>query len=1269
MKEKIYKFFESNTPTVVIKEIENSDVDVVIIENLHFTTEDDLMGILSKKKLSKENISDSDKSKFIGNLKPHETHINRDYGIQPSSTTPLSWFHHDEESLRNLSSITKEKGNNKVLILGNAGLGKTHELKHLALEIWEDKSDPRIPIYSNFKNFTTQNVLEGFIYKKWKLIDNAIFIFDGIDEIQDIKDFISKLQNFIIALEREDAIFSMVISCRTNIYESLAKSISGFKIFYLKELVYLQGKRLLKIWSGSIIDDFSFNQNHLNFLRNPFQIKRLSEYINTHNKLPSNTAILWKSYIDDRLSYDASNKFKRIDLNTPLIKSYSKKISLINELRKSNVFNPDQLFKITKNSSSDCNEFMMNPLLDKVPASEDWYFVHRNIQEYFAALTISDMEFDDIIDIIQIENTGKTNPSLFNTISFLLNILDETDEKYVPLITWFLDNEPELLFKAEGDRISPDIREKVFKNYFQKECKEKTLWISTKRSFSVPEIAIFGSVPNNLTYLLGEIEDKKNHNRVIISAINLLAFFDIPRNEIPKLKTFLIDCLRDPEYNISIKSQIIDCITKQKLSENDDEYIDSIFAIFTKDSGNEINSILLYLIEDHPNPDRFFEFIYNEFLRAEGIQPRANDDGVDRRNDYKVKGLILKLEAPENFLAIAKHLFSYESKNILTAHSSLLQSFVEKCINLIEIDNSFINNILSYIKNDTLLYSRRSILKSIINRSGTNQRAISHLLNNFTFDRISFILTSILNYDSLNIVCEKMIELGLTGETVERFRNNIAYDSNRELAQRFEDIMGEKGIVFQSKLHSKEDKQNQETAFLNRIQSNFDILFQPDRIIAEIEAIFIDNDHIPMTSNLIHDMTMKWYNENGHAGELIKPLAVLQDLSNRHGINQFDLVREKLESDEFYRMDEIMTVIQRYEKDQRKYTVSKKQKLIISEWCERTSKSIDLEKIIIWGKSKGFGLTEDFDKLKVIFFYLDHFSFILDQSFLLDCVQFFNMGISNFDNENFESLYNKINDKDLFDARVIDNVQHKRLTSFALSRHVDYALENSLKQAYPKIRDYLTNLDAHHNESKKLKLYLERSSDSSVLKDCCTNIHSSICWSAIEILVERKEEKVLCIQLAHEYLDSGKDIFISNAIKVLFYWKESDAIRELIKVVDKGLLRVLSDNKFNDYDAVESYDIIEELYEVFYISPTEGLEGNFGKTFTQTYISNLSVSDEGYEGVQSVLQRINTRLKDSGDDLFYINLLIDKSKNRHVISKSESYNFKKALKIVEQLCD
>jgi hypothetical protein len=117
---------------------------------------------------------------------------------------------------------------------------------------------------------------------------------------------------------------------------------------------------------------------------------------------------------------------------------------------------------------------------------------------------------------------NKTHPSLFNTITFLINILD--NDKSEQIIKWLEKNDPEILFTADSDRVNSEVRKIVFQNYFKKTCIENTFWISHNRSFSVEMIAKFGNSKDNFNYLISIIENTNNHFRFIISALDLLVY-------------------------------------------------------------------------------------------------------------------------------------------------------------------------------------------------------------------------------------------------------------------------------------------------------------------------------------------------------------------------------------------------------------------------------------------------------------------------------------------------------------------------------------------------------------------------------------------------------------------------------------------------------------------------------------------------------------------------------------------------------------------------
>lgn len=79
------------------------------------------------------------------------------------------------------------------------------------------------------------------------------FILDGLDEIAEIQDFVSEMENFI-KKRNEDKNINVVISCRTNIYEKYLVKISGFKYFYLEGLTDKQINNILeKRMSKSLI--------------------------------------------------------------------------------------------------------------------------------------------------------------------------------------------------------------------------------------------------------------------------------------------------------------------------------------------------------------------------------------------------------------------------------------------------------------------------------------------------------------------------------------------------------------------------------------------------------------------------------------------------------------------------------------------------------------------------------------------------------------------------------------------------------------------------------------------------------------------------------------------------------------------------------------------------------------------------------------------------------------------------------------------------------
>jgi hypothetical protein len=77
-----------------------------------------------------------------------------------------------------------------------------------------------------------------------------------------------------------------------------------------------------------------------------------------------------------------------------------------------------------------------------------------------------------------------------------LNLIsDETI--YNSLINWLLSNDYEILFNADSDRITEDIKSKVLISLFTKNCIEDNLWINDAKG-----IASFSECNSNIEYLI-----------------------------------------------------------------------------------------------------------------------------------------------------------------------------------------------------------------------------------------------------------------------------------------------------------------------------------------------------------------------------------------------------------------------------------------------------------------------------------------------------------------------------------------------------------------------------------------------------------------------------------------------------------------------------------------------------------------------------------------------------------------------------------------------
>lgn len=1191
------------------------------------------------------------------------------YISQTNNSFANSWFNESKEN-NILKKVIFDK--DKIVLLGNPGLGKSTELEMLFSDLWEEKDENGlIPFLINLKNFRKTNRFDDLIpYLEWKSLSSVIFILDGLDEIADIQDFISALEVFIS--QNKLLNIRYVLSCRTNIYQKYLVNISNFSTFFLDDLNREQSRNLLIKKYDIEIDKFNLLEIHQNYLKTPFFLDLFASYILVNKTLPQTDSEMWELFIKKTLDIYTKKQVKKKIVDRVKLINDLKKVSFVNELMQKNYSSNEELHLILNGNHLD---FIENPFFVELDNdSSNWNFVHRQIQEYFVAKILSGKSVEEILSIIKIPNIDieVIHPSLFNSMTFLINLLDRDSTTFIDLISWIQTNQIELLFKADSDRTS-SFKVQVFQNYFSTQCVEKTFWIGNNSTFSAKEIADFGDCDDNFNFLLNFIKDHDAHFRVRISALELLSFFEVAINRKSEIKDFYMRLLFDVDETYSIKSKVIKCITTQNLCYNNDEYLDSILEIFREDTNKEINRALLSLIRDYVNGDRLFWYIKLEFLRENKIIKRKEIDKVHRGNNWVLQEFLLKVENSDYFIELMAYYF-IRGHN-LDLGNELAEKILKRCLFFSVKEDDFTIRFLAAINGKTEYYRHERLLKEIVLQSNSQSKATKYLLENNAFDTIRSFLSGFINSESLVFVKNHFLEGKVTAQEIEYFRNSIGNSNDKLLGEEFNIIMLGCGINFVEAYFTKDNFDEYQVENNLKHQHNFDILFEKDKLLDEIKIVFQEN-MLVINESEIRKIESDWYEKNGYSSNTIDTsLEILNTLVYHYNKNlTFQEVQFLLEND-FIRFDKIKSLIKGNVNSNVRFVVSDVQKADIIGWCIKASSEINFNEIIKLYDNDSFNYGLDYEKLKTILSFLDEYEFELPKEFLLNSLEYFDTDRFNENDDVCDKLFTRIDDVKIFNERIVYNILNKKMFSFVTDRHVSYALEHKLEDTFSFIRNYFKGKSPSYNLDSKLEKYIELTQDFGLLKECCEDVNNHICWSACDILMKlNKKERDFCKEKAIEYLElkveEDKKHFLSQALGILFELNCREVLNYVLKSPEQDLLSWVNESKFSNYSIIEDYNILEKLFYMIYNKDVDEIKSSSYISFFNRYVFNLSkASDESYSKIQQIFLGIKSKLTSeiSDNQLFYVNHLIENSTKSYINSKSKPMKFDEALRKVEEI--
>ncbi|MBM6695340.1 metallophosphoesterase [Pseudoflavonifractor capillosus] len=431
-----------------------------------------------------------------------------------------------EKRLSLRSAVQKHK---KILLLCDAGIGKSIELSNLAHEL----SDRFHTFLYPLENYTGQEIQDLLPVSYRQLPPNRIaLLLDGYDELESkvAKTFRNKLKSYT----QDATAINIVISSRSNFCGNESSNESQtFPGFYVYTLEKLDEEDVRKYLKFSEIDANSFwNCAYVkgvsDLVFNPFYLVRLSRIYTIDNDLPP------KNQLMDRLiteTFEVDDRKFSGELDDQYLELFSslEMLALAMQLMHRQSFDDREEYQ-TLVSAPERSLIKKSGLLRR--ESTGWKFSHNNFREYLAAKCLSRLPKDFVIPIFY--DGTNIKPHWANTLGYLTGF-----DLGWSLIDWLMENSPSALVKFEPDRLDLELRIEVFKRIFNK---FERLRLHFNDDLCNPaEFAHFVNSNEILSFLLDRISAPRHHVSQY-TAVNLLRHYPSLFDKENAVRNILLDC-------------------------------------------------------------------------------------------------------------------------------------------------------------------------------------------------------------------------------------------------------------------------------------------------------------------------------------------------------------------------------------------------------------------------------------------------------------------------------------------------------------------------------------------------------------------------------------------------------------------------------------------------------------------------------------------------------------------------------------------------------
>ena len=1159
----------------------------------------------------------------------------------------------------------------RIVLLGDAGSGKTTELKMLCADLCKE-NQILIPIFTSLGSYLPENKIENFLPAFWNKVRASLLliVFDGLDEI--IPSHFHHVIKQLIHFSESNPEIRMLISIRTNFYDLYPEfsqgTLQGFEPYFLDDITFQQAKAYFEAkYPGSNADGFIeevFKKNMSDLLRNAFFLLLLADVFSQDESLPISRGELYELFVNKLISADIEKYSATINLRSKRYEIFSllQKIAIAMEMLCQKQISETKLLELI--SSDEYELLKYSSLINRREHNTTfWQFTDNNIQEFLAARIMKDLEYEQVLELITFSSEyHRLNPSWVNTLAFLFSTLDDNPDLKENLLEWLTKNEPESIIKFETERLEEPVRIRVFKEIFN-HYKEHKLRIKSKK-FNDSDLANFGQSEEILNFLLNEIQIEENTIPVKISAIEILEHFRIPSSSLAiRVKDVLFEQI---DKNIA-ESYLLNCIiyALKNLKCFKTEIIHEIMHKIGWMKDQYVRAAVYSILYESKMADEYVGYLIEGCELRDKVIPGQRDKVNLMDENWNLNECLKSITSPCSIRTFIGHILKEAGFNWYY-HSDVLDAFISNVIKAHCIDKDLFYLMLAWFMLEvryTIDKDGKSLIR-FFNQTGTRDAAFRELWTENTAKQDSkhrFGSALLFTKDHIELVINEYLGNKVSAEIIRSLYFDVHhYDDG--LSRKLRLAVNNKTDLQIDEPVRPDYKEKRRT----KDQESFDLLINPMELENALLSVFdgLEKDSVTyddLVGYRIVDQEVYEWSDNypDVALGLLREFVYGGREINRINIQEwfFDPANvDRYCAKELYR----------YLTNSSDVEVKNDHLRWINNWCEKYRDEVNFKEAI---KKEENGLSS-YSRIALRYWvFTRRFDIQQPKEIYLDMLSF--DFYENNDYVGIDFLLDKLAAVDVI-SRMLSNLEEGISDSQVLRNHVKYLTKHKIAESYPYIIKEICNASREYYHRKNYIDHLcEIKTNIESLKKIIDIVDPRIRWDILELLKSDNQhafvEKYL-IRLIYGSNDQGEIFIAAQKLLKINNAKGLKVYRDCIVSSSPESMTHESVICLGSLTQIETVPILLDLLEYSYQKDVKVEKYEHLSSHILATLKNIGlISIENFQKVTTCLRDFLREKADINPDTKYIVLVIDDIEHQFYMKHGKIYSIKEVKTKLRQI--